>query len=92
MYSIADDEKAFDELYCIAFEMMDAQWLAKHASYMEFNVQPLSLYFFIFMRFKVTANSLRYCILDLQKGRTEFSSFFSLPLIVNQEHNAPLIF
>ncbi|XP_021902430.1 ELMO domain-containing protein B isoform X2 [Carica papaya] len=31
------DEEAFDVLYCIAFELMDAQWLAMHASYMEFN-------------------------------------------------------
>lgn len=34
---LAEDEMAFDNLYCIAFEMMDAQWLAKRASYMEFN-------------------------------------------------------
>ncbi|KAK9284574.1 hypothetical protein L1049_023749 [Liquidambar formosana] len=34
---LGEDEKAFDVLYCIAFEMMDAQWLAMHASYMEFN-------------------------------------------------------
>ncbi|KAK3446035.1 ELMO domain-containing protein B isoform X3 [Eucalyptus grandis] len=34
---LGEDEEAFDVLYCIAFEMMDAQWLAMHASYMEFN-------------------------------------------------------
>ncbi|KAL2635318.1 hypothetical protein R1flu_006797 [Riccia fluitans] len=34
---LAEDESAFDMLYCVAFEMMDAQWLAMHASYMEFN-------------------------------------------------------
>ncbi|PKA65615.1 hypothetical protein AXF42_Ash020545 [Apostasia shenzhenica] len=34
---LALDESAFDELYCVAFRMMDAQWLAKRASYMEFN-------------------------------------------------------
>eukprot|EP01018_Ginkgo_biloba_P014631 Gb_20949 [translate_table: standard] len=34
---LAEDEWAFDLLYCIAFEVMDAQWLAKHASYMDFN-------------------------------------------------------
>ncbi|XP_041003415.1 ELMO domain-containing protein A-like isoform X3 [Juglans microcarpa x Juglans regia] len=34
---LGDDEEAFDELYCIAFEMMDAQWLAMNASYMDFN-------------------------------------------------------
>ncbi|XP_019194476.1 PREDICTED: ELMO domain-containing protein A isoform X2 [Ipomoea nil] len=34
---LADDEEAFDVLYCIAFALLDAQWLAMHASYMEFN-------------------------------------------------------
>ncbi|CAL1361969.1 unnamed protein product [Linum trigynum] len=34
---LAHDELAFDNLYCVAFKMMDAQWLAKRASYMEFN-------------------------------------------------------
>ncbi|RZC46461.1 hypothetical protein C5167_039407 [Papaver somniferum] len=34
---LSEDEEAFDVLYCIAFEMMDAQWLAMRASYMEFN-------------------------------------------------------
>lgn len=34
---LEEDEEAFDLLFCIAFEMMDAQWLAMHASYMEFN-------------------------------------------------------
>jgi hypothetical protein len=33
-----EHEEAFDILYCIAFEMMDAQWLAMRASYMQFNV------------------------------------------------------
>ncbi|GKU96522.1 hypothetical protein SLEP1_g9751 [Rubroshorea leprosula] len=41
---LEEDEQAFDVLYCIAFEMMDAQWLAMHASYMDFNVfAPLAL-------------------------------------------------
>ncbi|XP_078161899.1 uncharacterized protein LOC144557230 isoform X1 [Carex rostrata] len=34
---LSEDEEAFDVLFCIAFEMMDAQWLARHASYMQFN-------------------------------------------------------
>ncbi|XP_028761344.1 ELMO domain-containing protein C isoform X2 [Neltuma alba] len=34
---LEEDEMTFDNLYCIAFQMMDAQWLAKHASYMHFN-------------------------------------------------------
>ncbi|CAA3007486.1 ELMO domain-containing protein B isoform X2 [Olea europaea var. sylvestris] len=34
---LEEDEQAFDVLYCIAFAMLDAQWLAMHASYMEFN-------------------------------------------------------
>ncbi|KAG6494380.1 hypothetical protein ZIOFF_049405 [Zingiber officinale] len=31
------DAEAFDHLYCLAFRMLDAQWLARRASYMEFN-------------------------------------------------------
>lgn len=34
---LSEDEMAFDNLYCVAFQMMDAQWLAKRASYMQFN-------------------------------------------------------
>ncbi|XP_049936422.1 uncharacterized protein LOC116264016 isoform X3 [Nymphaea colorata] len=34
---LTEDEEAFDVLYCISFAMMDAQWLAMRASYMEFN-------------------------------------------------------
>lgn len=34
---LEEDEMAFDILFCIAFQMMDAQWLAKRATYMEFN-------------------------------------------------------
>lgn len=34
------DAEAFDRLYCLAFRMLDAQWLARRASYMEFNVTP----------------------------------------------------
>ncbi|WJX83388.1 hypothetical protein P8452_66053 [Trifolium repens] len=34
---LEEDETAFDVLFCIAFQMMDAQWLAKRATYMEFN-------------------------------------------------------
>ncbi|KAI4386614.1 hypothetical protein MLD38_004532 [Melastoma candidum] len=34
---LGGDDTAFDNLYCVAFRMMDAQWLAKRASYMEFN-------------------------------------------------------
>ncbi|RWR79674.1 ELMO/CED-12 family protein isoform 1 [Cinnamomum micranthum f. kanehirae] len=34
---LGEDEEAFDNLFSVAFQIMDAQWLAKHASYMEFN-------------------------------------------------------
>ncbi|KAG8064233.1 hypothetical protein GUJ93_ZPchr0004g39616 [Zizania palustris] len=34
---LSEHQDAFDVLYCIAFEMMDAQWLAMRASYMQFN-------------------------------------------------------
>ncbi|XP_074356905.1 uncharacterized protein LOC141696686 isoform X3 [Apium graveolens] len=33
----SEDEDAFDDLYCIAFALMDVHWLAMEASYMEFN-------------------------------------------------------
>jgi len=34
----ADNESAFDLLYCIAFKLLDHQWLEMRASYMDFNV------------------------------------------------------
>ncbi|KAH9788700.1 ELMO domain-containing protein [Citrus sinensis] len=33
----AENESAFDLLYCITFKLMDHQWLAMRASYMDFN-------------------------------------------------------
>ncbi|XP_048140964.1 ELMO domain-containing protein A isoform X3 [Rhodamnia argentea] len=33
----AENESAFDLLYCITFKLMDNQWLAMRASYMDFN-------------------------------------------------------
>ncbi|XP_022943361.1 ELMO domain-containing protein A-like isoform X1 [Cucurbita moschata] len=37
MRLLGENEEAFDILFCVTFELMDAQWLAMHASYMEFN-------------------------------------------------------
>ncbi|KAL3833055.1 hypothetical protein ACJIZ3_007791 [Penstemon smallii] len=34
---LAENESAFDILYCITFKLMDNQWLDMHASYMDFN-------------------------------------------------------
>ncbi|XP_061375715.1 uncharacterized protein LOC133317850 isoform X2 [Gastrolobium bilobum] len=34
---IAENESAFDLLYCITFKLMDNQWLSMRASYMDFN-------------------------------------------------------
>ncbi|KAK9757752.1 hypothetical protein RND81_01G183900 [Saponaria officinalis] len=34
---LADNESAFDLLYCITFKLLDQQWLLMHASYMDFN-------------------------------------------------------
>ncbi|XP_031125429.1 ELMO domain-containing protein A isoform X1 [Ipomoea triloba] len=34
---LSDNEWAFDLLYCVAFLVMDKQWLEKNATYMEFN-------------------------------------------------------
>lgn len=33
-----ENEGPFGLLYCITFKLMDQQWLAMHASYMNFNV------------------------------------------------------
>jgi len=51
---LAEDEMAFDELYCIAFQLMDAQWLAKRASYMEFNVSPCFYLVHFFIQFFIS--------------------------------------
>ncbi|CAN1844193.1 ELMO domain-containing protein A [Linum perenne] len=34
---LGEDDTAFDVLFCITFQLMDAQWLAMRASYMEFS-------------------------------------------------------
>ncbi|CAH2065849.1 unnamed protein product [Thlaspi arvense] len=34
---LSENEWAFDLLYCVAFAVMDKQWLEKNATYMEFN-------------------------------------------------------
>ncbi|KAK8565010.1 hypothetical protein V6N12_058586 [Hibiscus sabdariffa] len=34
---LGEEETAFDNLFCVAFQMMDAQWLMKRASYLDFN-------------------------------------------------------
>lgn len=34
---LSEDEWTFDLLYCVAFMVMDKQWLEKNATYMEFN-------------------------------------------------------
>lgn len=38
LYLFSEDEWAFDLLYCVAFVVLDKQWLEKNASYMDFNV------------------------------------------------------
>jgi hypothetical protein len=35
----SENEWAFDLLYCVAFVVMDKQWLDRNATYMEFNVR-----------------------------------------------------
>ncbi|TVU27177.1 hypothetical protein EJB05_29764 [Eragrostis curvula] len=34
---LEEDDAAFDNLFCVAFQMLDAHWLERRASYMEFN-------------------------------------------------------
>ncbi|KAA0034197.1 ELMO domain-containing protein A [Cucumis melo var. makuwa] len=36
-FLITENEWAFDLLYCVAFVVMDKQWLERNATYMEFN-------------------------------------------------------
>lgn len=43
---ISESEWAFDLLYCVAFMVMDKQWLERNATYMEFNVRILDLYMY----------------------------------------------
>ncbi|KAL7171714.1 hypothetical protein ACSBR2_036386 [Camellia fascicularis] len=38
---LSENEWAFDLLYCVAFVVMDKQWLEKNATYMQFNVSNL---------------------------------------------------
>jgi hypothetical protein len=38
---VPEDEWAFDLLYCVAFLVMDKQWLEKNATYMDFNVRVI---------------------------------------------------
>lgn len=39
MAMFAENEWAFDLLYCMAFMVMDKKWLERNATYMEFNVR-----------------------------------------------------
>ncbi|KAJ6851404.1 ELMO domain-containing protein A-like isoform X1 [Iris pallida] len=34
---LSENERAFDLMYCVTFQLMDHQWLEMHASYMDFN-------------------------------------------------------
>ncbi|KAE8730137.1 ELMO/CED-12 family protein isoform 2 [Hibiscus syriacus] len=34
---LSENERAFDLIYCVAFVVMDKQWLERNATYMEFN-------------------------------------------------------
>lgn len=49
---------AFDMLYCVAFEMMDAHWLAMRASYMEFNVNISPLLYIYGMQIAMSQSDL----------------------------------
>jgi hypothetical protein len=45
----SENEWAFDLLYCVAFVVMDKQWLERNATYMEFNVRIYTIYFVPFV-------------------------------------------
>lgn len=42
-----ENEWAFDLLYCVAFVVMDKQWLDRNATYMEFNVRKPCYRFYL---------------------------------------------
>lgn len=42
--AFSENEWAFDLLYCMAFMVMDKQWLERNATYMEFNVRNLIVF------------------------------------------------
>jgi hypothetical protein len=46
-FLVPEDEWAFDLLYCVAFVVMDKQWLDKNASYMDFNVRSACAHFIL---------------------------------------------
>lgn len=48
---LGGDDLAFDNLYCVAFQMLDRQWLAKRATYMEFNVNYIPCFMFLVCEF-----------------------------------------
>ena len=44
-FFLTENDSAFDILYCITFKLMDHEWLAMRASYMDFNVCSSELEF-----------------------------------------------
>jgi hypothetical protein len=57
--SFAENEWAFDLLYCVAFVVMDKQWLETNATYMQFNVRKLM---FICKKKKCVSKELNNCV------------------------------
>ena len=70
---LGEDEMAFDNLYCVAFHMMDAQWLAKRASYMEFNVNHFSKLYPVHLIWCMN------CVLSLIKNAVGCKFYFGFP-------------
>ena len=59
---LSHDEWAFDELFCVAFRLMDAHWLAKRASYMEFNVSNQIIKFWVNYNFMIYMNLWKWSL------------------------------
>ena len=73
----AVNEYAFDLLYCIAFKLMDQQWLSMHASYMEFNVSTLcNLFLMSLESFRFEGHSPIWLVLMLCLGLNVISSLY----------------
>ncbi|KAJ6988769.1 ELMO domain-containing protein A-like isoform X1 [Populus alba x Populus x berolinensis] len=74
---LSENEWAFDLLYCVAFVVMDKQWLERNATYMEFNVRIYTIYFVPSVFIEIHGLDL---FISLPILRRHFNSNFMNPL------------
>ena len=64
----SENEWAFDLLYCVAFVVMDKQWLERNATYMEFNVRIYTIYFVSFVFIEIHGLVLLFISIPILHG------------------------